>query len=304
MDFQSRIRLPPVYDLRAALSRDVWVIIIAGAVVIAGVSRVRGQSAAPSPADEITTSEESPGASSNAAKEFQSPAKQKDDQNKPKKEKRGSFIVAPIPISSPAFGSGLLLITAYVFKLNQNDKTSPPSWLGMAGVFTNNGTRGLALGGRLYLKENKYQTTFAVAKGRANLDFFGIGRIPGRSSISVPLQMGGTILFGEGMRNIGRAVFIGPRFQYRRLSANIDGPRRPAVLTCRRSISNLLRQRSESTSSGTSATAPSIRPKVHCSTLPATFLIRHGAAVGNIKATRSHTTDSMKWPSSRFLPIA
>jgi len=227
MDFQSRIRLPPVYDLRAALSRDVWVIIIACAVVIAGVSRVRGQSAAPSPADEITTSEESPGASSNAAKEFQSPAKQKDDQNKPKKEKRGSFIVAPIPISSPAFGSGLLLITAYVFKLNQNDKTSPPSWLGMAGVFTNNGTRGLALGGRLYLKENKYQTTFAVAKGRANLDFFGIGRIPGRSSISVPLQIGGTILFGEGMRNIGRAVFIGPRFQYRRLSANIDGPTPP-----------------------------------------------------------------------------
>jgi hypothetical protein len=227
MDFQSRIRLPTVYDLRAALSRDVWAIIIAAAVVIAGVSRVRGQSAAPSPADEITTSEESPGASSNAAKEFQTTAKQKDDPSKPKKEKRGSFIVAPIPISSPAFGSGLLLITAYVFKLNQNDKTSPPSWLGMAGVFTNNGTRGLALGGRLYLKENKYQTTFAVAKGRANLDFFGIGRIPGGSSIAVPLQMGGTIFFGEGMRNIGRAVFVGPRFQYRRLSANIDGPPPP-----------------------------------------------------------------------------
>ena len=149
--------------------------------------------------------------------------KQKDDQAKPKKEKRGSLVIAPIPISSPAFGSGLLLITGYVFKVDPNDKESPPSFLGGAGAFTSNGTRGLVLGGRLYLQENKYQTTFAVAKGKVNLDFFGIGRIPGRDAIAVPLQMDGSILFVEGMRNIGRKIFVGPRYQYRRLGASIDG---------------------------------------------------------------------------------
>ena len=140
-----------------------------------------------------------------------------------KGEKRGSLVIAPIPISSPAFGSGLLLITGYVFKLNERDQISPPSWLGGAGAFTNNGTRALALGGRLYLQENKYQTTFAAMKGRANLDFFGIGRIPGRSPISVPLRMEGSIFFGELMRNVGRNIFIGPRYQFRKLSAGIDG---------------------------------------------------------------------------------
>jgi Omp85 superfamily domain len=145
------------------------------------------------------------------------------DQQKDKREKRGSFVIAPIPISSPAFGSGLLLITAYVFKLNEQDKVSPPSWVGASGAFTNNGSRALALGGRLYLKENKYQTTLAVIKGRANLDFFGIGRIPGRSPISVPLSMDGSIFFGEFLRNLGRNVFIGPRYQFRQLSASIDG---------------------------------------------------------------------------------
>jgi len=139
------------------------------------------------------------------------------------KEKRGSLVIAPIPISSPAFGSGLLLITGYVFKLNEQDQVSPPSWLGAAGAFTNNGTRALALGGRLYLQENKYQTTFAGIKGRANLDFFGIGRIPGRTPISVPLHMEGTIFFGEVMRNVGRNIFIGPRYQFRKLSAGIEG---------------------------------------------------------------------------------
>lgn len=147
------------------------------------------------------------------------------DNDKDKKSnKRGSLVIAPIPISSPAFGSGLLLITGYVFKFNEHDQISPPSWLGGAGVFTNNGSRGLALGGRLYLQENKYQTTFAAIKGRANLDFFGIGRIPGRSPISVPLRMEGSIFFGELMRNVGRNIFIGPRYQFRKLSAGIDGP--------------------------------------------------------------------------------
>jgi len=146
------------------------------------------------------------------------------DDDEKKREKRGSLVIAPIPISSPAFGSGLLIISGYVFKFNERDQVSPPSWLGAAGAFTNNGSRGLALGGRLYLSENKYQTTFAAIKGRANLDFFGIGRIPGRSPISVPLQMEGSIFFGELLRNVGRNFFIGPRYQYRRLSAGIDGP--------------------------------------------------------------------------------
>src|SRR2546430_1124412 len=219
-----------IYDGYATAGRGLRrtgsALVIAVSVFISAVSIARSQGSVSPPVVEITIAKQEPGAQSDTTKNSQQPAKQKDQQNKSKKEKRGSYILAPIPISSPAFGSGLLLITAYVFKLNETDKASPPSWIGMAGAFTNNGTRALALGGRLYLKENKYQTTFAVAKGRANLDFFGIGRLPGRSTVSVPLRMAGTILFGEGMRNIGSNIFVGPRFQYRRLSASIDGPPR------------------------------------------------------------------------------
>ena len=148
---------------------------------------------------------------------------QQDDQSKPKKEKRGSLVIAPIPISSPAFGSGLLLIAGYVFKWDKEDTISPPSWVGAAGAFTSNGTRALMLGGRAYLKQNKYQTTVALGGGRANLDFFGIGRIPGQDPIAVPLSLQGKIFFGELMRSVGKNVFIGPRYQFRRLSARIDG---------------------------------------------------------------------------------
>jgi outer membrane protein assembly factor BamA len=63
-------------------------------------------------------------------------------------------------------------------------------------------------------------------KGRANLDFYGIGRIPGREAIAVPLSMGGTIFFGEAMRNVWKNIFVGPRYQYRRLTASIEGGER------------------------------------------------------------------------------
>jgi hypothetical protein len=219
--------LDPMRSELSSFRRAVSAIVLGAAVVVPGVPIARGQSSPPTPVAEVTTFEQEPGTSSEATKVTKPPAKQQDDQTKVKKEKRGSFIIAPIPISSPALGSGLLLVTAYVFKVNEQDKTSPPSWLGMAGEFTNNGTHGLALGGRLYLKENKYQTTFAVIKGRVNLDFSGIGRIPGRATIEVPLRMNGTIFFGEGMKNIWKDIFVGPRYQYRRLAAGIDGPLRP-----------------------------------------------------------------------------
>ncbi len=170
---------------------------------------------------ETTKAEEQASQTSAGPKASPSPSP-KDAGTKPKKEKRGSLVIAPIPISSPAFGTGVVLVAGYVFKLNMDDKVSPPSTVGLVAAFTNNGTGALGIGGRLYLKENKYQTTLAVAKGRANLDFFGIGRIPGRESRSVPLSITVTGFFGELMRNVGRDIFVGPRFQRREISARID----------------------------------------------------------------------------------
>jgi outer membrane protein assembly factor BamA len=64
--------------------------------------------------------------------------------------------------------------------------------------------------------------TFLVAKGRINYDFFGIGRIPARESVSVPLQTGGNIFFGEFLRNVGKNIFVGGRYQYRSLFSRIE----------------------------------------------------------------------------------
>ena len=203
-------------------------------VLAAGVS-VWAQTATPSPTQEKNeagraeqaSSDPADQSTSTTAKTSHAAGHQKPTTDEPKKVKRGQLIIAPIPISSPAVGSGLVLAVGYVFKLNQKDKLSPPSTVGLAGAFTSSGSRGGGIGGRLYFSENKYQTAFVFVKGRVNFDFFGIGRVPGRESISVPLKTGGTIFFGEFLRNIGHDIFIGPRYQRRNLYARLDGIQTP-----------------------------------------------------------------------------
>ena len=214
--------------LPAAVCRILAAVLVIAVLVAASCELAFGQSPDPTPAQKVEDVSEKTDTKADKADTTADPASpQKDDQGKQKKEKRGSLVIAPIPISSPAFGSGLLLIAGYVFKFDKNDEISPPSWAGLAAIYTNNGTRGLAMGSKLYLKENKYQTTFAVITGRANLDFFGPGRLPNNEGIAIPLSLGGKVFFGEVMRNVKGNIFVGPRYQFRRLSASLDGERPP-----------------------------------------------------------------------------
>ncbi|HKP68385.1 MAG TPA: BamA/TamA family outer membrane protein [Pyrinomonadaceae bacterium] len=149
------------------------------------------------------------------------------DQTSSQPEKRGRIVAAPIPIVSPVFGTGLVGVFGYVFKMKMTDTKSRPSTVGAVGAFTNNGTRGLLVGARLYFAENKYQTTMRFGKGKAVAEFFGIGRIPGRPPISTRIEGRGTFFFGEFMRNVGWDTFIGPRYQYRSLNFSRTQPAVP-----------------------------------------------------------------------------
>src|SRR4051812_30430981 len=50
-------------------------------------------------------------------------------------DKKGSWLFAPIPINSPAIGAGLQWAVARVFPFNKKDEISPPSTVGIGGVF-------------------------------------------------------------------------------------------------------------------------------------------------------------------------
>ena len=128
-----------------------------------------------------------------------------------KKEARGSIVVAPLPVSSPAIGSGVIPILGYIFPFSRNDKVSPPSTVGAAGLITNNGSRGFAIGAQLYFKENTYKVTAGYVHGNIDYNLYGFGLLTPPDA-KLPLKQTGHAMFGEFLRRLWWDFFLGPRF--------------------------------------------------------------------------------------------
>jgi hypothetical protein len=133
-------------------------------------------------------------------------------QGKKKKKRRSSFVAAPLPVSSPAIGSGIVPVLAYIFPIGAEDHVSPPSVVGVAGLITNNGTRGLAVGADLYFKENTYQVEAGYARGNLNYDLYGLGSGDNSGGRKLPLKQTGKVFLAEALRRVPWKFFLGPRF--------------------------------------------------------------------------------------------
>jgi len=98
-------------------------------LVVGGLSVVTGST--PMAAQEID-SHEPPNSVSQTARDRRSETNVSDP-NEPSQdnaEHGGAFIVAPLPISSPAIGSGIVPVVAYIFSLGGKDQISAPSVVG------------------------------------------------------------------------------------------------------------------------------------------------------------------------------
>jgi hypothetical protein len=138
----------------------------------------------------------------------------KNNGKKPKKPKKkllpGSFVVAPLPIVSPAIGNGVIPVVGYIFPFSKNDKISPPSTIGAGGLITDNGTRGYFLGGQLFFDKNKYEVTAGYAHGNVNYNIYGAGFLGGDQKLKLPLVQTGEVFFAEALRRVWWQIFIGP----------------------------------------------------------------------------------------------
>lgn len=134
------------------------------------------------------------------------PAQQDAEKNK----SGSSIVIAPLPISSPALGVGIVPVFAYIFSLVGSEDGSPPSLLGGAGLVTDNGSRAMALGGQFYFKKNAYRTMGIFVRGNLNYDLYGLGS--GDSQPRLLLKQEGQALLAEFLRRTWWEFFAGPRF--------------------------------------------------------------------------------------------
>ena len=140
-------------------------------------------------------------------------------------EKKGEWLLAPIPVSSPAIGSGLEWAVARLFPFNKKDEVSPASAVGVAGIFTNNGSRGIAIGGKLYMKEDRFRIALGVANASVNFDVYGVGSKAGGQGIFIPLNVDGRAGIGEFLYRLRKSIYVGARGQYRNATLSLDQSR-------------------------------------------------------------------------------
>jgi len=178
-------------------------------VAICGIACIASAQDKPSQSPETT-------APPVAAQTSQKPEPEQKEENKKEERKgwlrRGSIVVAPIPIISPAIGTGIVPVAGYIFPLEEKNKNSPPSAVGAAGLVTNNGSRGFGMGADLFLKGDKYELKTFYLKGNINYDLYGVGYANGSKDLKLPLVQTGQIFLIEFMRNVGLKFFVGPRF--------------------------------------------------------------------------------------------
>lgn len=155
------------------------------------------------------STQQEPNNSTPAPNEPKEPAKAAS--KKKKKQSRGSLVVAPLPISSPAIGSGIIPVVGYIFPLSTKDTVSPPSVVGGAGLITNNGSRGFAVGADLYMLHDTYRVTTGFVRGNIDYNIYGDGIASG---LHLPLVQTGHAFLVDVLRRIGWKFFLGPTFLY------------------------------------------------------------------------------------------
>jgi hypothetical protein len=128
------------------------------------------------------------------------------------KEPRGSIVIAPLPIVSPAIGAGIIPVFGYIFPFQKKDKISPPSVAGVAGLLTDNGTHAIVLMSDFFMKQNRYELRPFYFHGALNYDLYGEGYEAGTSNLRLPLEQEGQLFSVYFLRNIHWNIFAGPHF--------------------------------------------------------------------------------------------
>lgn len=137
----------------------------------------------------------------------------------PAKEERGQLAVAPLPVVDPSIGNGFAGVVLYTLRLDRNDKVSPPSTFGGAGVYTSSGSWGIGGGGKFYLKQDRFRIAGVGMTGRANYDFYGIGNQA--QEVTIPITQKASGLLVDGQVRAFEKVFVGARYYYFKVTTGL-----------------------------------------------------------------------------------
>src|SRR3546814_2988617 len=122
--------------------------------------------------------------------------------------------ILPIPISNPTVGTGLGLASGVLYQM---DAQITPSYTGIGGLATSNGTWGAGALQYFSLDEDRYRLSFGLGYASVKYDFYGAGEAAGDRGASIPLRQDAffTNPWAEG--RVADGLYVG--LQYRLIEA-------------------------------------------------------------------------------------
>jgi hypothetical protein len=138
----------------------------------------------------------------------------KEEKKAKKKDKShiGSFVIAPLPIVSPAIGSGLVPVVGYITPIPPSDRTETPSTFGAGGLITDNGSHAFFVGTDMYLSHARYEVESGYFNGSLDYNLYGEGFVNGNAGLKLPLEQTGEAFFIKFLVRIPWDTYVGGRF--------------------------------------------------------------------------------------------
>ncbi len=126
--------------------------------------------------------------------------------------KGGEWVAAPVPVSNPTLGSGLAGGAGYIYRVDPADDVSPPTMTGVGGMYTSNESWALAGMHDMKWKRDRFRLNAMGGFGSINMDFSGLGLIPGVDEARISVNIRGAFVETDFEGRIFERVFVGPRF--------------------------------------------------------------------------------------------
>jgi outer membrane protein assembly factor BamA len=118
------------------------------------------------------TAEEMDDKSKHGAQEAEEVSEKVEDEESKEKTNKPKFAAIPIPNYNEATGFGLGALVGLFYPVSRTDEVSPPSSTMLFGFYAENETWAFGLAQKLYLKEDKYRLTLALARASINFQYY------------------------------------------------------------------------------------------------------------------------------------
>ncbi len=137
-----------------------------------------------------------------------------------------SFVVLPIPQSSPALGNGAVLAAVLYY---QPEGSARPWMTGGGALWTDNGSRGAALFQKAYLGGDRWRVTAIAADAELHLKFYGIGEGSAERGRFIRIEQSPTFYRFDALRKVAPSQYLGLRLQKVDMSTRVpvDAPAFP-----------------------------------------------------------------------------